>query len=239
MEDEHVLEDQFGGISHQAFFGVYDGHGGQTAAGFCKNRLHLVFDENMKGLSDEDLIDRDKMSAVALNSYKQTDAEMKPSIPAAGACVVTCIIRTVSDHRYLYVANAGDSRAILSRGGQALCLSVDHKASNKEEADRIIAAGGFIKDNRVNGLIAISRSLGDHYMKAYIPSEPYTTCVELEPTDTILILACDGVWDVLPIQMVVDLVVAETNPLQMAKKILQHAIKERSTDNITVLVVLL
>jgi protein phosphatase PTC1 len=243
MEDEHVLEDQFGGASHQAYFGVYDGHGGQTAAVFCKTRLHLVFEENFKSLSDEDLINPEKMCQVVTNCYKKTDEEMKPTIPAAGACVVTCIIRSVNDHRYLYVANAGDSRAVLSRGGTAIRLTHDHKPTDETEKQRILDLKGFIdKDQRVNGLIAVSRALGDHHMKGpgkdFILGDPYFQLLELTPEDDYLILACDGVWDVIEDQAAVDMIRSSSeNASSKAKLLVTQSIKSGSQDNCSVIVV--
>jgi len=164
---------------------------------------------------------------------------MKPTVPSAGACSVTCLIRKKhnSSQKFLYCANAGDSRAVLCRDGQAISLTIDHKATNQEEADRIVEAGGFVKNERINGLIAVSRALGDHCMKMFIISDPHFTATEILPSDSFLFLACDGVWDVLTEQAAVDLVVKDTDPLIMAKKLLVNAIKGGSTDNITVMVV--
>lgn len=66
---------------------------------------------------------------------------------------------------YIICANAGDSRAILSRGGKVVALSEDHKPDNYAEKKRIEAAGGFVEENRVNGSLNLSRSLGDFEYK--------------------------------------------------------------------------
>jgi len=165
---------------------------------------------------------------------------MKATVPSAGACSVTCLIRknkTGTPQKFLYCANAGDSRAVLCRDGKAVSLTIDHKATNEQEAERIVAAGGFIKNERINGLIAVSRALGDHCMKMFITSEPHFTATEILPSDSLLILACDGVWDILSEQDAINLIIKDTDPLIMAKKILVNAIKGGSTDNITVMVV--
>jgi len=243
MEDEHVLVDKFGGVDSQAFFGVYDGHGGQSASAFCKKRLHTAYEELLKECSDADLVDSEKMSQISKSTYKLTDEEMKESVPAAGACVVTTIVRTVNGHRYLYVANAGDSRAVLSRGGTAQRLTLDHKPSDEPEKQRILDMKGFIDaDGRVNGLVAITRALGDHHMKGpgkdFILADPYTQLIEINQDDDYLIIACDGVWDVVEDQAVVDLVRGSTdNCTVKAKSLVSHAIKAGSTDNVSVIVV--
>ena len=95
--------------------------------------------------------------------------------------------------RVLYTANVGDARAVLSRGGKAVRLTYDHKGSDKQEAKRIMDAGGFVMNNRVNGVLAVTRSLGDSSMKEFVVGSPYTTETELSEDDEFLVIACDGV----------------------------------------------
>jgi len=95
--------------------------------------------------------------------------------------------------RVLYAANAGDARAVLCRGGEALRLTYDHKGSDAQESKRIMDAGGFVMNNRVNGVLAVTRSLGDSAMKDFVVGAPYTTETELSVHDEFLIIACDGV----------------------------------------------
>ena len=80
-------------------------------------------------------------------------------------------------------ANAGDARAVLSRGGKAVRLTYDHKGNDKQEAKRIMDAGGFVMGGRVNGVLAVTRSLGDSSMKDFVVGSPYTTETELSEED--------------------------------------------------------
>lgn len=95
--------------------------------------------------------------------------------------------------RVLYTANAGDARAVLCRAGRAVRLTYDHKGSDKQEAKRIMDAGGFVMSGRVNGVLAVTRSLGDSSMKDFVVGSPYTTETELADDDEFLIISCDGV----------------------------------------------
>lgn len=95
--------------------------------------------------------------------------------------------------RVLYSANAGDARGVLCRAGKAVRLTYDHKGSDKQEAKRITDAGGFVMSGRVNGVLAVTRSLGDSSMKEFVVGSPYTTETQLCDDDEFLILACDGV----------------------------------------------
>lgn len=99
-----------------------------------------------------------------------------------------------SRQRVLYTANVGDARIILCRSGKALRLSYDHKGSDENEGRRIAHAGGLILNNRVNGVLAVTRALGDAYMKDLVTGHPYTTETVIQPeSDEFIIIACDGV----------------------------------------------
>jgi protein phosphatase PTC1 len=101
---------------------------------------------------------------------------------------------TASRQRVLYTANVGDARIVLCRAGKALRLSYDHKGSDENEGKRIANAGGLILNNRVNGVLAVTRALGDAYMKDLVTGHPYTTETVIQPdVDEFIILACDGV----------------------------------------------
>merc|ERR1719481_676826 len=116
----------------------------------------------------------------------------------------------------IWCGNAGDSRCVAGVGGEARPLSYDHKPMDTKERARIEAAGGFVEFNRVNGNLALSRAMGDFVFKMNdkLPqSDQIVTCepdLEHATVDTdwdFLLLACDGIWDVLSNQEVVDFVV--------------------------------
>ncbi|CAM9201076.1 unnamed protein product, partial [Ectocarpus fasciculatus] len=120
---------------------------------------------------------------------------------------------------FLHVANVGDCRAVLCRGGSAVAITRDHTPSVPSEAARVEAAGGFVSRGRVNGILGVSRSFGDIHCKVYPPREgdglwdeqqivsrPEVHSIQLTEADSFLILACDGVWDVLSNQEAVSYV---------------------------------
>lgn len=117
--------------------------------------------------------------------------------PVTGLAPTTPIAKlknSATRQRVLYTANVGDARIVLCRNGKALRLSYDHKGSDENEGKRISNAGGLILNNRVNGVLAVTRALGDAYMKDLVTGHPYTTETVIQPDiDEFLILACDGV----------------------------------------------
>lgn len=126
--------------------------------------------------------------------------------PQAGATSVVVCIRG----NKAYCANAGDSRAVFSRkGGVAVDMSADHKPMNEEERRRITNAGGFVSEGRVNGSLALSRALGDFEYKRNnelsekeqaVTAFPEVREFELQEDDEFMVLACDGIWDVMSSQ---------------------------------------
>ncbi|XP_044717659.1 protein phosphatase 2C domain-containing protein [Hirsutella rhossiliensis] len=140
--------------------------------------------------------------------------------------------------RVLYTANVGDARIILCRGGKALRLSYDHKGSDENEGKRIANAGGLILNNRVNGVLAVTRALGDAYMKDLVTGHPYTTETVIQADlDEFIIIACDGLWDVCSDQEAVDLVRNIQEPTAASKLLVDHALSRFSTDNLSCMIV--
>jgi protein phosphatase PTC1 len=133
---------------------------------------------------------------------------------------------------------------LFSRNGKAIRLTYDHKGSDPSEKQRIKAAGGFVLNERVNGMLAITRALGDAELKNYVSGSPYTAEISIEKSyDSFLIVACDGLWDVLSDQACCDYVTAklnrgDCNPNLIAEELIDLAIREGSADNISVIIVL-
>lgn len=100
-------------------------------------------------------------------------------------------------HNHLHYKTAGDSRAILvQRGARAIALSRDHKPSLPDEAKRITDAGGkviFWGRWRVEGILAVSRAIGDRHLKPYVTAEPEVCEWALTDKDCFLVLMTDGI----------------------------------------------
>jgi serine/threonine protein phosphatase PrpC len=243
MEDTHYVEDCYTGNASTGFFAVYDGHGGKEAAHFCSQELHKILQKELEKRECVDFSTNiDNVLKSLQQAYLLTDESMQKVVPVHHGCTaVTCLVSgSLQDNsRVLFVANAGDSKAVLCRDKQAILLTKDHKASDSSEADRIIKTGGFIINGRVNGQILITRSLGDHIMKEFIIGEPFLRFEKLTEADTYLIIASDGLWDVMSEQQAVDFLLANANcsASELSKKLLQKAVADGSADNISVITV--
>ena len=154
---------------------------------------------------------------------KETDSgERILAGPSAGCTAVVAVITGGN----LVVANAGDSRCIFCRKGRAVAMSRDHKPLDHDESARIFAAGGYVQDGRVNGSLNLSRALGDMEYKQRSDLSPKQHAVTAFPEifkckihkdDEFVILACDGIWDVMTNQEAVDFVRERIGKLPLQK----------------------
>ncbi|XP_076881205.1 protein phosphatase 2C 7-like [Bidens hawaiensis] len=200
------------------FFGVYDGHGGYQVANYCRDRVHTALEEELKVMKQE-LIKGTTNETVQVqwektftNCFKKVDDEVGGktssnidgsdtiSEPVAPETVGSTAVVALICSSHIIVANCGDSRAVLYRGKEAIALSNDHKPNREDEYARIEAAGGKViqwNGHRVLGVLAMSRSIGDGYLKPSIIPEPEVTFTPRARDDECLILASDGLWDVI------------------------------------------
>ncbi|KAJ3695197.1 hypothetical protein LUZ60_000574 [Juncus effusus] len=201
MEDAVTIAPSFSSpstplSSSYNFYGVYDGHGGAHVANTCRNRMHLILSEEV---SKRKLVEGEfhHWEEALKESFKRADADVAGL--GDGTVGSTAVVAVVGE-RKIVVANCGDSRAVLCRGGVAVPLSNDHKPDRPDELERIEAAGGKVinwNGYRVLGVLATSRSIGDYYLKPYVTSEPEIKITDQTDRDEFLILASDGLWDVI------------------------------------------
>lgn len=138
----------------------------------------------------------------------------------------------------MMIANSGDQRLVVCRAGKAVSVTVDHKPDSETELERIKHAGGFVAENRrVNGVLALSRALGDMELQPHVTYVPDVFFVDIRDDDEFLIIACDGLWDVVTSEQAVKLVLQEGgDPIRSAAKLRDYAHALNSTDNISVIV---
>uniref|UniRef100_A0A8D3D842 Protein phosphatase 1G n=1 Tax=Scophthalmus maximus TaxID=52904 RepID=A0A8D3D842_SCOMX len=141
----------------------------------------------------------------------------------SGTTAVVALIRG----KQLIVANAGDSRCVVSERGKAVDMSYDHKPEDELELARIKNAGGKVTmDGRVNGGLNLSRAIGDHFYKRnktlppeeqMISAMPDVKVLTLNGDHDFMVIACDGIWNVLSSQEVVDFISERIKPDQSGK----------------------
>ncbi|CAO2825546.1 unnamed protein product [Amaranthus hypochondriacus] len=194
------------------FYGVFDGHGCSHVAMKCKERMHTIIKEEI-----ERRVEKEEWRETMSQSFKKMDREVgernsnnleaststrcrcELQTPRCDAVGSTAVVAVVTPEK-IVVSNCGDSRAVLCRNGVAIPLSSDHKPDRPDELNRIEKAGGRViywDGPRVLGMLAMSRAIGDNYLKPYVIPDPEVTETDRTPNDDCLILASDGLWDVV------------------------------------------
>jgi len=249
MEDAHAHFLSLKQDKDASFFAVYDGHGGSRVAQWCGEHVHedIVANENYK---KGDYVEALKRGFLECDENMLKDEEMRDD--PSGATAVCVLLK---DNK-IHCANCGDSRAVASVAGQVQELSFDHKPSNEEETRRIVAAGGYVELNRVNGNLALSRAMGDFVFKRntkksaeeqIVIAYPEVIVKDIEEDHEFIVLACDGIWDVLSNQEVVSFVrrriAQKMEPEEICEELLDHCLAPDcqmgglGCDNMTVVLV--
>jgi protein phosphatase 1G len=246
MEDaDKVVADLGDGT---AFFAVFDGHGGKEVSRYLSKHLHhflksspsfstsnlpdalkeafLNIDYNLLTPKAQQQLKLLKSKSPQLDTDSESDSEssdesqlLRLQRPYQAMTVGSTAVVALIKDGFLVVANVGDSRCVLCRGGRAIPLTEDHKPWMEGERKRIVKAGGKIDGKRVSGSgplnLDVSRTVGDHSLKRndqlgpesqIISSVPDITKEILTREDEFIVLACDGIWNQITNQQCVDFI---------------------------------
>nr|CCC89542.1 putative protein phosphatase 2C [Trypanosoma congolense IL3000] len=250
MEDAHTIHLSLPNLPFHmapedgAMAAVFDGHSGCKTAQFAASHM-------LKWITSSDLFASGNIEAAIRSAFVRGDAVIHRSMPyEQSGCTGNCIL-LVQNH--LYCSNVGDSRAVMCRGGVPFPLSEDHKPTLPKERERIKKAGCFVQNGRVNGVLSLSRALGDFSFKdqGLKPEEqaispvPDVVHVTLTPQDEFVIIACDGVWEKLSNKKVINFVrdeIGEHGDLSLAcERLMDFCLApvagSPGSDNMTVVIV--
>lgn len=272
MQDAHVLLPDMSAclsslpplVSHVAYFAVFDGHGGARASRFAAEHLHHTLGLKFPKGETENL---DKLvKKCLLDTFRLTDEEFLKKASSQkpawkDGTTATCMLAV---NHMVYVANLGDSRAVLCRmerdkesGNQkcvTLALSKEHNPTIYEERMRIQRAGGTVRDGRVLGVLEVSRSIGDgQYKRCGVISTPDLRRCQLTPNDRFIVLACDGLFKVFSAEEAVKYVLGvledgtverregqtqeESHYDAACQRLASEAVRRGCADNVTVILV--
>jgi protein phosphatase 2C family protein 2/3 len=238
-----------------AFFGLYDGHGGPEVAEYLAESLHEnVFyhlqkptnePESARSLQMPDL----ELTDAVRTAFAATDEEIfKKQLPS-GSTAVSVVVRGST----ALVSSVGDSQVVLSTNGLATDMCIAHTPELSSERERILAAKGQISKGRIYGMLGVSRAFGDIDFKTgrgefksrfngdLVSAAPDLVVHEIKSQDEFMVLGCDGLYDVMEPQDVVNFVRAKLSlhgDVQHAtEELVSHAIALGSTDNVSAIIV--
>lgn len=186
MQDTYKAKNVTG--SHNiSFFAVYDGHSTQSIAETLADKLDEYILENVKG-------NMEMLSAIK-EAFTKVEEEVETSLQEwkpRGGSTALCVIMY---NGQMYVANLGDSRAVVYQNTSFESLSNLHDFSNASELQFAESKGAVILNNRLEGELAVSRSVGDIRFKSYMNPEPEIIQHKIQEQDEYLILGTDGYWN--------------------------------------------
>eukprot|EP00005_Dracoamoeba_jomungandri_P005332 CAMPEP_0174251742 /NCGR_PEP_ID=MMETSP0439-20130205/1469_1 /TAXON_ID=0 /ORGANISM="Stereomyxa ramosa, Strain Chinc5" /LENGTH=371 /DNA_ID=CAMNT_0015332141 /DNA_START=1 /DNA_END=1116 /DNA_ORIENTATION=- len=246
-----------------SFFGVFDGHGGDTASEYVQSNLHNLFAAKIKN-SSEPIDYAQCLRESFLQVEEEWLAKVSSSLDSSGTTAAVAVV--IDDE--LIVGNVGDSEIVIcTEDTQAHTLSeLHHPKKNENEKQRVQDVGGRLFMDRVGHpvfnpsvmSIAVSRAIGDYGYKAKeltmgknsgLIADPFIDQVTLTTNHRFIIIACDGLWDVMTAQEAADFVmehypqtgkgkVTFQKCQEVVDSLVQTAYEKGSTDNITALLVL-
>ncbi|KJE91475.1 hypothetical protein CAOG_02605 [Capsaspora owczarzaki ATCC 30864] len=218
------------------FFAVFDGHGGSSAADFATAHVHWEVHALMQAGASP--------SAALVGAFQKVNddycasARSSSTSRTAGTTAVVAVVVG----RTMYIANVGDSRAILCRSGRSVQMSFDHKPDVPEEQQRIEAQGGEVVHDfgayRLQGMLTVSRALGDLELQQFgLISTPFVVRHEISMNDAFLVLASDGLHDALAPSLILDIIRGAAGPDEAAVRLTMESEMRDVEDNTTVVVV--
>lgn len=246
MEDAHMARSNLdGALKDWSYFAVFDGHAGPTASAHCSEHL-------LDAIMATEEFQEDVMKGIH-NGFLNLDSNMRmlpkvlSGVDKSGSTAVCAFISP----RLMYIANCGDSRAVLCQSGNPVFTTQDHKPALPTERERILKAGGSVVLQRVNGSLAVSRALGDFQYKKSEGRGPCEQLISPEPEifvrdrddalDEFLVLACDGIWDVMSNEDLCQFIHSRlkiTHDLQeVTSQVIDTCLYKGSRDNMSIILV--
>ena len=226
MEDCAISIDNFNKESNRHLYCVFDGHGGDVTAKLCVKKFPEIFRKSL-------LANPFDYELAIKKSFYLMDKEIENlKVNETGNTATIVFIH----NKLLYCANVGDSSCCII-GKTNEFLTVNHKCSNKSEIKRIEKEGGQIIEDRLGGILCITRGLGDFDLKKKgLICEPYITKKLIDHNVEYCVIASDGVWDVLSPDDISKIIHKNNKIEDLAKIIVNEAIEKGSEDNISCIV---
>ncbi|KDO27346.1 CAMKK/META protein kinase [Saprolegnia parasitica CBS 223.65] len=255
------------GRDTMAFVGIYDGHSGVTAASYLQEHLHRRLLRTLTRLSRDAtshaIVDTVQDACIALDS-DLCDHLYASDCPSGSTATFVFLECAPPSRRRLVLGHVGDCRAVVCRDGAACVLTKDHRCTTKDEVDLVVGIIGAhaIINNRINGVLAITRTFGDLEFKGrtrkaseraarvysqeavntVLSATPDVLVLDIEASDAFLLLACDGLWEAMNCEAAVAFVASRLalhGQLQVAaEELTQEAVRCLSSDNVSVVLYL-
>ena len=248
MEDKSKSIENFNNDKSQMIFEIFDGHGGDEMSTYLQSNLAKIYKQNL-------LLNKGNIILSLKNAFLDADDEMRGQINIEGLGSTGTLVHIVGgldNNLDVYSANVGDSRVSLISPEHIIRLSYDHRTTDEKEKKRILESGMEIIDNRICGTLMLTRIFGNYEYKEEnenddrnINNNKGLICVpfiskiniDLSIENQFLILASDGIWDVLTEEEIQNIIKKCHDTQTICSIIIKKCLENEAWDNMSVFAV--
>ena len=237
MEDKSKSIENFNNDKNQMLFELFDGHGGEDISNFLQQNFSQIYKQYLE-LNNYDI------PKSLSNSFKDIDDLIKENlnnINGMGSTgTIIHLLWEANNKLMVYTANIGDSRASLISPNHIIKLSYEHRMTDEKEKERILETGIEIIEDRIGGELMLTRSFGDYEFKEQnknaVICEPFLSKIKIDLNirDQFLILASDGIWDLVSEKEIQQMIKKNNNSEKLCAMIIKKALDKEAWDNMSV-----
>ena len=243
MEDKSKSIENFNNDKNQMVFEIFDGHGGDEMSTYLQANLAKIYKQNL-------LLNKGNIILSLKNAFHDADDEMRGQLNMEGlgsTGTLVHIVRRLGPVLEVYSANVGDSRVSLISSEHIIRLSYDHRTTDEKEKKRILESGMEIIDDRICGTLMLTRIFGNYEYKEEnengnnkgLICEPFISKIEIDLSieNQFLILASDGIWDILTEEEVQNIIKKYQDTQKICSIIIKKCLENEAWDNMSVFAV--
>ena len=243
MEDKSKSIENFNNDKNQMVFEIFDGHGGDEMSTYLQANLAKIYKQNL-------LLNKGNIILSLKNAFHDADDEMRGQLNMEGlgsTGTLVHIVRRLGPVLEVYSANVGDSRVSLISPEHIIRLSYDHRTTDEKEKKRILESGMEIIDDRICGTLMLTRIFGNYEYKEEnengnnkgLICEPFISKIEIDLSieNQFLILASDGIWDILSEEEVQNIIKKYQDTQKICSIIIKKCLENEAWDNMSVFAV--
>ena len=238
MEDKSKSIENFNNNTNQMLFELFDGHGGEDISNFLQQNFAQIYKQYLE-------INNYNIPKSLTNSFKELDEMIKESLTnldgMGSTGTIIHLYWETNSKLVVYTGNVGDSRVSLISPTHIIRLSYDHRMSDEKEKKRILESGIEVIENRIGGELMLTRIFGDYEFKTKenkkgLICEPFLSKIKIDLNiqNQFLILASDGIWDLVSEKEIQQMIAKNTNSEKLCAMIIKKALDKDSWDNMSV-----
>ena len=238
MEDKSKSIENFNNNSNQMLFELFDGHGGEDISNFLQQNFAQIYKQYLE-------INNYDIPKSLTNTFKELDEMIKESLincdGMGSTGTIVHLFWETNSKLMVYTGNVGDSRVSLISPTHIIRLSYDHRMSDEKEKNRILESGIEVIEDRIGGELMLTRIFGDYEFKTKdkkkgLICEPFLSKIKIDLNipNQFLILASDGIWDLINEKEIQQMIAMKTNSEKLCAIIIKKALDRDSWDNMSV-----